>query len=151
MLKKLTTILLALSMLVASASAETLSQFMFKSTASWSVIEGQPSLFITVNLVRRSIDTYEAHIKIKERGGSEASINRIMVHMYDEQDEVETFESNLKLKSIDANGEEEIAEVLHAQRGQWIGYEVLIGNKSYYGIAQCGDYTIEEAGKEIIE
>ncbi|MBQ9360941.1 MAG: hypothetical protein IJT96_07875 [Lachnospiraceae bacterium] len=84
MFKRFAAMLLVVLLFTSSASAETLSQFFFKTTSSWTVVEGQPSLIVSVNPIRNGLRAYEADVRIKERGGAEAYIDRIMVHIFDD-------------------------------------------------------------------
>ena len=47
------------------------------------------------------------------------------------------------IKTIEANGDIKISEVLEAEKLQWIGYEIVVNGKSFYGVGQCGEYVDE--------
>ena len=84
MLKRAIFFLLLSCFFVTTASAESLSQFMFKATTSMSVHEGEMSLLVIPSAKRVGENRYSIQLELRERGGVEASINSILIHVFND-------------------------------------------------------------------
>ncbi len=95
MLKRAIVFLLLSSFLISTASAELLSQFMFLTTKSMSVHEGEVSLLVLPSAKRVGDNRYSIQLELRERAGVEATIDSILIHVFDDDfnAEDEVFES----------------------------------------------------------
>lgn len=135
MLKRLTAVLLLTALFVSPVSAETLSDFMFRTMKSWNVVGGEVSLFPAVNAEKNAYNRYQMKIQLKERGGSAANVDKIIVHVFDNgfESEDEVRSSAIGNVTIAAMETVELDDILEASGGQWIGYEFMVGEKSFLG------------------
>ncbi len=150
MLKRLTAVLLLTALFVSPVSAETLSDFMFRTTKSWNAVSGEASLLPIVSAEKIGYNRYQMHIQLKERGSVEAKIDKIIVHVFDDGFESEDAVRNSAIGtvSVSAMASVELNEILEASEGQWVGYEFIVGGKSFLGISKCGEYKIDEEQEE---
>ena len=144
MLKRAIAVFLLSCFLMSTASAESLSQFMFKTTMSMSIHEGEVSLLVIPSAKRVGDNNYNMKLKLLERGGVEAAIDSILIHVFNDDfnAEDEVYKSSIGISQVSGsmNAEEKINADLH----QWVGYEVVSGDKHFYGVVQCGDWDDQE-------
>ena len=84
MLKRAIVFLLFSSFLISTASAELLSQFMFLTTKSMSVHEGEVSLLVLPSAKRVGDNRYSIQLELRERARVEATIDSILIHVFDD-------------------------------------------------------------------
>jgi len=151
-LKRAIVFLLLSSFLISTASAELLSQFMFLTTKSMSVHEGEVSLLVLPSAKRVGDNRYSIQLELRERAGVEATIDSILIHVFDDDfnAEDEVFESSIEIDQV--RGMEKAEETIETNVHQWVGYEVVSGEKHFYGVVQCGDwYDSEEEESSVTE
>ncbi len=144
MLKRAIAVFLLSCFFIAPASAESLSQFMFKTTTSMSVHEGEVSLLVIPSARRVGEGKYKIQLELRERAGIDAAIDSILIHVFydDFNAEDEVYQSSIEIDQV--RGVENAEETIDANVNQWVGYEVVSGEKHFYGVVQCGDWDDSE-------
>lgn len=105
MFKRIAVLLIACVLCCSTASAETLSQFMFQVARSLTVVDGETSLMPVVTATRTGRNEYSFDVEVAERGGNGGRIDQILIHVFDDgftsEDEVRS--SVLEGWAISAN------------------------------------------------
>jgi len=124
-LKRAIAIFLLSSLFISTASAESLSQFMFKVTTSMSVHEGEVSLLVVPSAKRIGEEKYKIQLELRERAGVEAPIDSILIHVFkdDFNAEDEVYQSSIEIDQVSGTASAE--ETIEANVHQWVGYEVV--------------------------
>ena len=137
----------------ATASAETLSHFMFRTVQSWNVVDGEVCLLPVVTATKIGPKRYQMDIKITERGEAGGRIDKIMIHVFDDvySSEDEMRDSEISGQEIGEKETIELSEVLEVEEGQWVGYEFFVGETSFLGSCQCAGYGKNMAEEDIPE
>ena len=104
-----------------------------------------------VTATRTGRNEYSFDVEVAERGGNGGRIDQILIHVFDDgftsEDEVRS--SVLEGWAISANETIVLSQFLEAEQGQWVGYEFVVGEKSFMGLVQCGEYREEESQEDV--
>lgn len=133
MINRTITLFLFVVMLAAHGVADTLPQFMFKTTSSMS---GQ--LLTTITYEKLPDGGLELELTVTERGGMDAVVDRILVHVFDNDQEINTFESTISPVTIVAGQEVSLKERVNVSTGHWVSYELVVGDKSFCLFVNAG-------------
>ena len=148
MFKRVMAFFILFCFFIAPASAESLSHFMFLTTLSMSIHEGEASILVLPSAKRVNENRYSMKLELRERGGVNASIDSIYIHLFDDDfnSEDEVYESSIEIAEV--NGTVKAEETIEAKIHQWVGYEVVSKDKHFYGIVQCGDWMGSEDAQQ---
>ena len=151
--EKFSSLLLLFVLLTSVASAETLGHYMFRAGASWNVVKGEICLLPVVNTTKIDKTHHQMNIEVTERGGVAGTIDKILIHVFDDEflSEDIVFDSRIITRTIGANETLELSEVMEIEQGQWVGYELVVGEKSFLGICKCSKSETITSDEEDIE